>query len=124
MPMTSFRPHAARESGTAFDISIKRLCFDMEETKKKVMLSGIQPSGDLHLGNYLGALRNWVAMQDEYNCVYCVVDEHAITGRPPPTCAAAPWSSWPSTSPAAWTRRRTPCSSSPMSPPMRSWDGC
>ena len=54
------------------------------ETNKKVIFSGIQPSGALHLGNYLGALRNWVAMQDEYNCVYCVVDEHAITGRQDP----------------------------------------
>ena len=54
------------------------------ETNKKVIFSGIQPSGALHLGNYLGALRNWVAMQDEYNCVYCVVDEHAITVRQDP----------------------------------------
>ncbi len=55
------------------------------ETNKKVIFSGIQPSGALHLGNYLGALRNWVALQDEYNCVYCVVDEHAITVRQDPT---------------------------------------
>ena len=54
------------------------------ETNKKVIFSGIQPSGALHLGNYLGALRNWVALQDEYNCVYCVVDEHAITVRQDP----------------------------------------
>ena len=54
------------------------------ETTKKVIFSGIQPSGALHLGNYLGALRNWVALQDEYNCVYCVVDEHAITVRQDP----------------------------------------
>ena len=54
------------------------------ETNKKVIFSGIQPRGALHLGNYLGALRNWVAMQDEYNCVYCVVDEHAITVRQDP----------------------------------------
>ena len=54
------------------------------ETNKKVIFSGIQPSGALHLGNYLGALRNWVDLQDEYNCVYCVVDEHAITVRQDP----------------------------------------
>lgn len=54
------------------------------EMNKKVIFSGIQPSGALHLGNYLGALRNWVALQDEYNCVYCVVDEHAITVRQDP----------------------------------------
>ena len=43
------------------------------------VFSGIQPTGDLHLGNYLGALRNWVRMQNEFECLYCVVDLHAIT---------------------------------------------
>lgn len=43
--------------------------------------SGIQPSGTLHLGNYLGAVRNWVAMQETHDCVYCAVDLHAITVR-------------------------------------------
>ena len=43
------------------------------------VFSGIQPSGDIHIGNYMGALRNWVAMQDEYATVYCVVDLHALT---------------------------------------------
>jgi tryptophanyl-tRNA synthetase len=43
------------------------------------VFSGIQPSGDLHLGNHLGALANWVAMQDTHDCTYCVVDMHAIT---------------------------------------------
>jgi tryptophanyl-tRNA synthetase len=43
------------------------------------VFSGIQPTGNLHLGNYLGAIRNWVAMQDHYECVYCIVDLHAIT---------------------------------------------
>ena len=41
--------------------------------------SGIQPSGKLHLGNYLGAMKNWVALQDRMPCIYCVVDMHAIT---------------------------------------------
>ena len=41
-------------------------------TAKKVMLSGIQPSGDLHLGNYLGAIKNWVELSDTYNCYYCL----------------------------------------------------
>lgn len=54
------------------------------ENQKKVIFSGIQPSGDLHLGNYMGAVRNWVALQEEYDCVYCVVDEHAITVRQDP----------------------------------------
>jgi tryptophanyl-tRNA synthetase len=43
------------------------------------VLSGIQPSGNLHIGNYLGALKNWVAMQHDYECVFCIVDLHAIT---------------------------------------------
>ena len=51
---------------------------------KKVMFSGIQPSGDLHLGNYLGAIKNWVAIADEFTCYYCIVDEHSITVRQNP----------------------------------------
>ncbi|RMG83474.1 MAG: tryptophan--tRNA ligase, partial [Chloroflexi bacterium] len=50
----------------------------MENSKKRV-LSGIQPSGSLTIGNYLGALRQWVAVQDEYDSFFCVVDLHAIT---------------------------------------------
>ncbi|WP_437306272.1 tryptophan--tRNA ligase [Sorangium sp. So ce388] len=46
---------------------------------KKVIFSGIQPSGRLMLGNYLGALKNWVKLQDDYDCLYCLVDMHAIT---------------------------------------------
>lgn len=43
------------------------------------IFSGVQPTGTLHLGNYLGAIKNFVELQDKYNCVYCVVDQHAIT---------------------------------------------
>jgi len=43
------------------------------------IFSGIQPTGTLHIGNYFGAIRNWVALQDDYECVYCIVDYHAIT---------------------------------------------
>ena len=43
------------------------------------VFSGVQPTGNLHLGNYLGAIKNWVAMQAEYDCLYCIVDLHAIT---------------------------------------------
>ena len=46
---------------------------------KKLVFSGVQPTGNLHLGNYLGALKNFVSLQKEMNCVYCVVDLHAIT---------------------------------------------
>jgi len=43
------------------------------------IFSGVQPTGNLHLGNYLGAIRNWVRLQDDYACIFCVVDLHAIT---------------------------------------------
>lgn len=51
----------------------------MSQTSKKRVLSGIQPSGNLTIGNYLGALRQWVAEQEVYDCYFCVVDLHAIT---------------------------------------------
>jgi tryptophanyl-tRNA synthetase len=57
--------------------------FLMDE-RKKVIFSGIKPSGDLTLGNYIGAIKNWVKLQDEYDCLYCVVDLHAITVRQEP----------------------------------------
>ena len=53
-------------------------------TEKKTILSGIQPSGDLTLGSYLGAIKNWVELSDAYNCFYCIVDMHAITVRQNP----------------------------------------
>src|SRR5690348_1755830 len=43
------------------------------------IFSGIQPTGNLHLGNYLGAVRNWVALQHDYDCIFCIVDLHALT---------------------------------------------
>src|SRR5512142_101515 len=43
------------------------------------IFSGVQPTGNLHLGNYLGAIRNWVKLQDQFDCLYCIVDMHAIT---------------------------------------------
>lgn len=56
----------------------------MDEVEKKVIFSGIQPSGELTLGNYLGALKNWVKLQNDYDCYFCVVDLHAITVRQEP----------------------------------------
>ncbi|HEY3377391.1 MAG TPA: tryptophan--tRNA ligase, partial [Armatimonadota bacterium] len=56
----------------------------MQAPTRPVIFSGIQPSGHLNLGSYLGALRNWVRLQDEYACLYCVVDLHAITVRQDP----------------------------------------
>ncbi len=57
----------------------------MEFSKdKKIIFSGVQPSGNLTIGNYLGAIKNWSLLQDMYNCLYCVVDMHAITVRQNP----------------------------------------
>ncbi len=51
---------------------------------KPIVFSGVQPSGELTIGNYLGALRQWVKMQDDYDCLFCIVDQHAITVRQDP----------------------------------------
>ena len=51
---------------------------------KKIIFSGVQPSGILTIGNYLGAIRNWNLLQDEYDCTFCVVDMHAMTVRQVP----------------------------------------
>ena len=56
----------------------------MEQSEKKIIFSGVQPSGTLTLGNYLGALKNWAELQEAYRCYYCVVDMHAITVRQDP----------------------------------------
>lgn len=60
------------------------MCNANEETAKKRVLSCIQPSGLLTLGNYLGALKNWAAMQEEFDCTFAVADLHAITVRQEP----------------------------------------
>ena len=79
------------------------------------VLSGVQPTGSLHLGNYLGALKKFVAMQDQYPCFFCVVDLHAITQWQDPALLAgntprSPRPTWP---PASTRRRRR---SSPSRP--------
>ncbi len=53
----------------------------MENSKKEnhLVFSGVQPTGNLHLGNYLGAIKNWVNLQKKYKCIFCIVDLHAIT---------------------------------------------
>lgn len=53
--------------------------------RKKRVFSGMQPSGEAHLGNYLGALKPWVELQDRYDCIFCIVDDHAITAGGDPT---------------------------------------
>ena len=57
---------------------------ETQPVAKKIIFSGIQPSGTLTLGNYIGALRNFKLLEDEYQCIYCVVDMHAITVRQEP----------------------------------------
>ncbi len=54
------------------------------EARKKRIFSGIQPSGELTLGSYMGAIKSWIGLQDEYECIYCIVDMHAITVRQVP----------------------------------------
>src|SRR5438270_5540454 len=49
------------------------------DPEMKRVFSGIQPTGTIHIGNYAGAIRNWVRLQDQYECIYCIVDYHAIT---------------------------------------------
>ena len=51
----------------------------MNKNSKSVVFSGVQPTGNLHLGNYLGAIKNFVDLQKKMECIYCVVDLHAIT---------------------------------------------
>ena len=51
---------------------------------KKRVFSGVQPTGNLHLGNYLGAIKNFVNLQNKFECIYCVVDLHAITNHQDP----------------------------------------
>ena len=57
---------------------------DNDTAVKKTLLSGIQPSGDLHLGNYLGPVKNWAALPDEFNCFYFMADLHTLTVRQNP----------------------------------------
>ena len=57
---------------------------EIKSEKKDIIFSGIQPTGIMTLGNYLGAVKNWGKLQDDYNCAYCIVDMHAITVRQNP----------------------------------------
>ena len=48
------------------------------------IFSGVQPSGNLHIGNYLGAIKNWVSLQKDFECIFCIVDLHALTVKQDP----------------------------------------
>ena len=87
------RLHFSRERDTIYQTMTPGPCPAADDTevrsmesnvRKKRIFSGIQPSGELTLGSYMGAIKNWVALQDEYDCVYCIVDLHAITVRQNP----------------------------------------
>lgn len=60
--------------------TLPRLCLNgIPVTEKKIVLSGLRPTGRIHLGNYFGAVRNWVKLQDDYDCFYMIADWHALT---------------------------------------------
>src|SRR5215472_10041652 len=61
-----------------FEIAYDRNSPDSSTMKTRVF-SGMQPTGNLHIGNYLGALKNWVRIQNDYECIFCIVDLHAVT---------------------------------------------
>ena len=89
------------------------------------ILSGIQPTGIATLGNYLGAIRNWVALQDEHECLYCVVDLHAITEWQDPhelTRQTREMTAVAAGLPAS-TRTSTSCSCNPRCTRMSGWPG-
>ncbi len=79
------RPYVSAGTRSVFEAitvrcgTIPGLSEEMKVSDKKTVFSGIQPTGDIHIGNYLGALRNWVKLQESYDAIYCVVDLHAIT---------------------------------------------
>lgn len=73
---------------------------------KPIVFSGAQPSGELTIGNYMGALRQWVNMQDDYHCIYCIVDQHAITVRRSAAAAQGDAGHRRCIWPAASTRRK------------------
>lgn len=91
---------------------------------KPIVFSGAQPSGELTIGNYMGALRQWVSMQDDYHCIYCIVDLHAITARQiPRSCARRRSIRWRCTWRAVSIQRRAPFSFSLTYQSTRSWAG-
>ena len=75
-PLSKTSPRLARQ---AFLSTESETGESKEDERVKRVLSGVQPTGSLHLGNYLGAIRQWVANQDDFENYFCVVDLHAIT---------------------------------------------
>ena len=82
VPPFCLKPHVCPTSsvcltGHRVDAITRRLIDHRENKMDRIF--GVQPTGNLHLGNYLGAIRNFVGLQSDYECIYCVVDLHAIT---------------------------------------------
>ena len=97
----------------------------MSENQKQTIFSGVQPSGKLTLGNYLGAIRNFPLLQEDYNCIYCVVDMHAITVRQDPAALRrATLEVLAQYIAAALIRKRASCSSRAMYRRTLSLPGC
>ena len=92
---------------------------------KKVLFSGMQATGNLTLGNYLGALKNWLTLSDEYECFYSVVDLHSITVRQNPAELRKSARNLLTLYilQQALTRKRTAFIISPMFPVMLNWPG-
>src|SRR6185295_10787476 len=76
-PRTAVRPREAPRTGWEVTLGGDAVTGSVPAVAR--VFSGIQPTGDMHLGNYLGAVRQWVEYQDEYDAIYCVVDLHAMT---------------------------------------------
>ena len=93
--------------------------------RPKTVFSGVQPSGKLTLGNYLGAMGNWVALQEENRCIFSVVDLHSITVRQEPAALRRQTLEvLASISPAASIRKKACCLSRAMCRPTPSFPGC
>lgn len=69
---------------TSWQIQLRSFGGRHMEEKKKIVFSAIKPSGEITLGNYLGAIKNWIRFQDDYECYYCIADLHAITVKQEP----------------------------------------
>lgn len=81
MPRSADR--AFRKGVSRSETAVQRRQYNKMNKQGKIF-SGIQPTGNLHLGNYLGAIKRWVGMQSEYECLFCIVDYHAITVKQDP----------------------------------------
>lgn len=94
--------------------------------EQKILFSAVQPSGAVTIGNYIGAIKNWVSLQDEYRCFYAVADLHAITVRQEPSALRRNTLEifWRCLSPAASIPKNACSSCSRTCPPIANLPGC